>query len=348
MLPRFALLCLGAATMIAGSAISQTPTDHYESDLVPMPSIDGETQTDSLTFGSDSTRRMTVQVRLGDTGPYNFLVDTGSERTVISRQLATRLGLQPGRTARLHSIVGAGSVNTAIIPRLSLSKRQVGSIEAPMLEASNMGADGMLGVDSLKSQNVLFDFKAQTMSISPSSNRAESLGDGTIVVKAQNRHGRLILTNATADAKRVTVVLDTGSQVTIGNPALRRRLLGRKMLGPSHTVTIESVTGHTIVGDYMILKELQIGGVAMSNLAIIFADAHTFKQLGLDKKPALLLGMNAMRAFDRMSIDFANKRLRVILPKSSRAEGTEFANRGPWWTAVGSNHEGGGVRTENR
>ena len=325
MLPRFALLCLGAAMTLPANAFGQSPADHYESGPVLPQAIDSQTQTDSLAFGSDATDRMTVPVRLGGAGPYNFLVDTGSERTVISRQLANRLGLQPGRTARLHSIVGAGPVNTAIIPRLSLSRRQVGAIEAPMLDAANMGADGMLGVDSLKSQSVLFDFKAQTMSITPASNRAESLGDGTIVVKARNRRGRLILTDATADAKRLTVILDTGSQVTIGNPALRKRLIGRKMLDPSQTVTVQSVTGHTIVGDYMILKKLEIGGVVMSNLAIIFADAHTFRQLGLDKTPALLLGMNAMRAFDRMSIDFANKRLRVILPKESRADGVQLA-----------------------
>ena len=339
---RITLFCIGAAA-ISSSAFSQS---HVSG--VSAPPLDSQTQTDSLTFESDSTNRMTVPVRLGGSGPYNFLVDTGSERTVISRQLASQLGLQPGRSARLHSIVGAGPVNTAIIPRLSLSKRQVGSIEAPMLEASNMGADGMLGVDSLKSQSVLFDFKAQTMSITPVASRAESLGDGPIVVKAQNRHGRLILTDATADSKRVTVVLDTGSQVTIGNPALRRRLLGRRMLGPAHAVTIQSVTGHTIAGDYMVLKELQIGGVNLSNLAIVFADAHTFRQLALDKKPALLLGMNAMRAFDRMSIDFANKKLRVLLPKSSRAQGLQFANRGAWWEPAGSSHEGGKVQTEQR
>ena len=34
-------------------------------------------------------------------------------------------------------------------------------IDAPALEASNIGADGMLGIDSLRSQRVLFDFKAQ-------------------------------------------------------------------------------------------------------------------------------------------------------------------------------------------
>jgi hypothetical protein len=185
----------------------------------------------------------------------------------------------------------------------------------------------MLGVDSLKSQRVLFDFKANTMSITPSSRRAESLGDGTIVVRARNRQGRLILTNATANAQPLTVVLDTGSQLSIGNPALHRRLIGKKVLGPPETISVQSVTGATIAGEYMVLKEIEIGGVTLSNVAIVFADAHTFKQLGLVKKPALLLGMNAMRAFDRMSIDFANKKLRVVLPKSTRAETIEFALR---------------------
>jgi len=325
MLPRFVLLCVGAVTMFAGSTAAETPTDHYSPDI--SPPIDGLTQSELMPIGSDATDRMTIAVSLGQSGPYHFLVDTGAERTSISRQLARQLQLKPGPSVRVHSIVGVGPAQTAVIPQLMFSSKPVRSIEAPLLEAANMGADGMLGVDSLKSQRVLFDFKANTMSVTPSSRRAESLGDGTIVVRAQRRRGRLILTEATADNRPLTVVLDTGSQVTIGNLELRRRLIGRKMLGTSQTVTLQSVTGQTIVGDYMILKELEIGGVTLAKLAIVFADAHTFKQLGLDKKPALLLGMNAMRAFDRMSIDFANKKLRVLPPQESRAEGVELASR---------------------
>ncbi len=35
----------------------------------------------------------------------------------------------------------------------------------------------------------------------------------------------------------------------------------------------------------------------------------------LDKKPALLLGMNAVRAFKEVSIDFASRKLQVIVPE---------------------------------
>jgi hypothetical protein len=67
----------------------------------------------------------------------------------------------------------------------------------------------------------------------------------------------------------------------------------------------------------MFVRDLEIGGVTLKNLAIVFADAHTFKQLKLDQKPALLLGMNAIRAFKKVSIDFASRKFRVVLPQSS-------------------------------
>ena len=59
--------------------------------------------------------------------------------------------------------------------------------------------------------------------------------------------------------------------------------------------------------------------MTLNNLAIVFTDAHTFKQLNLDASPALLLGMNAMRAFKKVSIDFANRKFRVRAARNQRA-----------------------------
>jgi len=329
-------LISASAAMVAIGPMIGTPTgstipDRYQYELPPPlerpATVDGVTQTDSMPFRHDEGERMTVSVRLGSEGPYRFMVDTGSERTVISRQLASRLGLKQGRGVRLHSIVGAGMVNTVIIPQLQMSRKEFLAIDAPMLEADNIGADGMLGVDSLKSQRILFDFKANTMSVTPSSEPAETMGDGTIVVRARSREGRLVLTDAKADNQPLAVIVDTGSQVSIGNLALRNRLIERRLLGKPETITIQSVTGATLEGEYMVLKRLEIGGATLTNLAIVFADAHTFKQLGLEKKPSLLLGMNAMRAFERVSIDFTRKRLRVKMPKSSSAEDVQMASR---------------------
>ena len=96
--------------------------------------------------------------------------------------------------------------------------------------------------------------------------------------------------------------------------------MGRNLVDVDKSVVLESVTGEKIYGDYMMVRDLSIGGIGLSNLAIVFTDAHTFKQLGLDNKPALLLGMNAIRAFKKVSIDFANRKFRVVLPEHSAIE----------------------------
>ena len=65
------------------------------------------------------------------------------------------------------------------------------------------------------------------------------------------------------------------------------------------------------------IDRIQIGGVDMNNIPVAFADAEPFKRFGLANKPALLLGMDALRLFQRVSVDFANKQVRFILPDLS-------------------------------
>jgi predicted aspartyl protease len=313
-------LVLAAALATSGAALAQTTTTTRLEAVSGVPEIDKTTQTEDVRFRNDFQDRMTVPVRLSGAGPYRFLVDTGADRTAISRELVAKLKLESAGEAELHSVSGVSTIATARIHNLALTRTPETSVDAAVLESANIGADGIVGVDLLRSQRVQFDFEKQTMSIVPSATPDFSTEPGTIVVRARRKNGRLVVTDAVANGASLTVVLDTGSQVSIGNPALRRRLLGNNLVDVDRSVELESVTGDKIIGDYMIVREIMIGGIGLTNLAVVFTDAHTFKQLGLDKRPALLLGMNAIRAFKKVSIDFANRKFRVVLPEHSAAE----------------------------
>jgi predicted aspartyl protease len=313
---------IAALLAIASTPLPAEP-NRLQSEAVPT--IDRQTTTDEVAIGRDQGDRMTVAVTVGGNGPYRFLVDTGAERTVISRQLANRLNLSSGKDTVLHSVVGANDVSTVFIPHLRVSSNVISVVDAPALEASNIGADGMLGIDSLRSQRVMFDFKARTMSITPSNQPLERMEGDTIVVRARSKNGRLIFTQAEIDGQPVTVIVDTGSQVTIGNLALERSLMRRRMLRLPNVAVIETVTGEKLVAKVSSLRQLSLGGVKLEDLHVAFADTHIFDQLGLERKPALLLGMNAMRAFDRISIDFAAKKVRFVLPGTSMRESYRVA-----------------------
>lgn len=308
----------------AAAAQAQPATTQLQavSDFAP---IDKTSQTEDVKFRNERFDRMTVPVLLSGTGPYQFLVDTGADRTAISSELATLLKLPTGARASLHSVAGVSTVATATVPDLQLTRRAMRIVNAPVLDRVNMGADGILGVDTLRSQRVMFDFEARTMSIVPSA--APDFHDeaGTIVVTAARRNGRLVVAQAAANGSPLTVVLDTGSQISVGNSALRRKLTGRGTIEGERRVELESVTGEKLQGDIVFIRKLEIGGIVMTNLAVVFADAHTFKKLKLDNRPAMLLGMNAIRAFKKVSIDFANRKLRVVVPEHS-ARDTELAS----------------------
>lgn len=297
-------------------------------DAVQAPvDVDRTTTTQDIAFKLDRSDRMTVPVRLGGKGPYRFLVDTGADRTAVSTAIAAQLGLVDGPMATLHSITGTSPVRTANIPSLEISPTRTRSVEAPLLEAAYMGADGILGVDSLRSQRVMFDFRSRIISIVPSAQRQERDEEGTIVVRGNLRRGHLIVTKAKVNGLPMTVILDTGSEISLGNPALRAKLEARRKLGPGERIAMTSVTGQKLLGDAFRMKSVKIGDVEMKDLIILFADAAIFRTLDMETRPAVLLGMNAMQAFNKISIDFARKQLRLVVPQQSSIDGWRMASR---------------------
>ena len=303
---------LGASLVVAAPASAQS--DQTREYAVERPGqTDRPDDTQDIGFRIDRDDRLTVAVRLGGKGPFRFLVDTGATRTVVSTAVATALGLSTGPVARLHSTTGTSLVRTAIVPELEFGPGRVRHVEAALLEASHMGADGIIGVDSLRSERVVFDFRARLISIVPPKQRVRD-EQGTIVVRGKLRQGHLIVTSATANRVTLTAILDTGSEITMGNAALRGALEARGRLGPAERVSMRSVTGEILVGEAFAMKTVTIGEVELHDLVILFAASPIFHRLGLESKPAMLLGMNAMRAFDKVSIDFARKRLRMTVP----------------------------------
>jgi hypothetical protein len=152
---------------------------------------------------------------------------------------------------------------------------------------------------------VLFDFRRNLITIDDAKAPADDNGF-EIVVRARRKSGQLIVTNATIQGVRTAVVIDTGSEASIGNPALRKAL-GDRLVGTP--AMLDSVTGQRIAADYVLAGDLKVGKVSISNIEVAFADAPSFAAFDLDRRPALLLGMRELRAFERVAIDFSKREI---------------------------------------
>lgn len=299
------------------SVLSRTLTLLALASIVP-PAFAGEPATapfpspadELVQLQRDRHDRMTVPVLIGSNGPYDFLIDTGSERTVLSRQVARGLGLPVTGNGVVIGVAGSQPVELVDVDEISLGKRTYYTLTAPLLEAEHIGAQGIVGLDSLQDQRVLIDFGANRIAIGD----AASLG-GTkgfeIVVKAKRRSGQLIMTNAIIDGVHTDVVLDTGSDSSIGNLALRKAMARRKR---TEQTTLFSVTGQALNADIVMASTIEVEGLQIHNTPLAFADSPAFHRLDMVKRPAILLGMAQMRMFRRVAIDFATRRVLFDLP----------------------------------
>ncbi|MEP3225239.1 MAG: aspartyl protease family protein [Parasphingorhabdus sp.] len=320
---------ISAALALLGAAQAAQPTAPLTESTAAVPEIiepeailadrlpDQFIQPDAeqIAIAEDRKARMTVPVNIEGSGPFDFIIDTAAQRTILSKEIAGQLTLELEEEVNIIALAGTTVVQTVYVPELQLGQRSYGGIIAPTFRSNNIGADGVLGLDSLQGQRILFDFIDSSISVEDTAKKRKARSRREIVVTARRRSGQLIFTNAEISGIKVSVIIDTGGELSIGNKALQRRL--RMKASALQKINLIDVTGRSIAADYGVASELHIGRARFGVIPIAFADIAPFEALNLGNKPALFLGMDALRKFDRMAIDFANRKIYFLLPKGA-------------------------------
>jgi hypothetical protein len=261
--------------------------------------------------------RLNVQVLVNGVGPYRFVVDSGADTSVVGLRIARDLQLPLGTPAILNGTTSRNVVDRVLVRQLTLGTTTIENLEIPALRESDVGADGLIGIDALAKQRLMMDFDKHIVKVEDAA-KPPKFDRNDIVIIARRQHGQLILTQVRASRVSLDAIIDTGSEITIGNTALRDRLLrrGHKF----DTVTAIGVTGAVMKLQIATIDELQLGPVKINDVPIAFADIPPFKMFGLANEPALLLGTDILESFKRVSLDFKARKVRFQL-RRCRSEG---------------------------
>ena len=117
---------------------------------------------------------MVVSVSINDRGPFDFLIDTGTNTTLIDPQLATELGLQPKDRLKLASLASSTEVpryyfQTFRVGPASVSNQEALAVPLPQLTALDHNIRGVLGMNFLLQFSFRLDYghrHAGTLSLS--------------------------------------------------------------------------------------------------------------------------------------------------------------------------------------
>lgn len=315
-------LAMTALATPLGAETGITPTDT----TAPLPTaapVLPEVETDQIGLGVDRADRMTLPVEISGVGPYHFIIDTGSQRSIIATELAQELALPGLAPVNIVSMAGRETVASVQLNKMKFGSHEMTGMPLLSIARANIGSAGLIGLDGLKDKRVTLDFRGRKLEVSRSLPPDRIRSDAeTIVVEARRKQGQLIMVGSKVDGQRVSVIIDTGAEISIGNMALFNKLKAKRLVIPPTPTTLTSVTGEEVAAIFTVVRRISIEAVQLENVPMVFLDAPPFAELDLGEKPAMLLGMKMLRMFDRVGIDFGSKHVDFHLPRGDRDEGS--------------------------
>jgi Aspartyl protease len=262
-------------------------------------------------YGSQPLLRLTanrpaINVVVNGQGPFVFLVDTATSHTVITPGLRDRLGLGalPGGAVEVVTAAGSARSQYYLIAETAAAGVIVEGVRAVVLPLpEQLGIAGALGADFLTNFVVDLDFRKQTITLYP--DQAELRIPGLHRVRgAKNAHGFIVLPALVGNLK-TSAIFDSGAAFTVGNPALGKtaKTFGYPQLRFVESMITDAVRQRTFAEAYNFPK-LTLGPATWHDPRVLIADMRVFEQIGLERSPAVFIGMDLMQG-RRVVLDYA-------------------------------------------
>jgi predicted aspartyl protease len=239
---------------------------------------------------------------IGESGPYRFLVDTGSAKTVIAARHVEAMGAEP-----MGEVTVIGATGSAVMPLVEVGNLRAGVVEKAYLSVAVLPdkrlprEDGILGADVFAGRRLVFDIPGKSVRIEPSQRRA----NGVAAANMRVRNGLLAEIGGRVGNIPTRLMLDTGAKSCIANMALNDALQRQyRTLVRLENARIFGVTGHGVTGQLVMLPKLDMLAFTVQDATCIAADAPIFEHWKLNDEPAMIVGVDLLSRLDSFSIDY--------------------------------------------
>jgi hypothetical protein len=303
--------------VVPASAVTAVPTPATGTPATEPPAeivVEGAEPRFVARTTRDRIGRIWAPVTIDGKGPFRLVLDTGANHSAVIPSTAAALGNPGAASATLVS----GFTGSAIVPTISVDRMEVGELllgptRLPVVADVFGGAQGVLGNEGLQGKRIVADFRLDRLQISHS--HGEPARIGFTVVRFKVLDGGLPVADVKMGGIHCKAIIDTGAQGSVGNLRLREEL----MRHPPRNATraeIEGVTLDVQTGDSLPAPAIEMGGLTITGVHVIFGDMYLFQHWHLTDKPVLLLGMDLLGSFDVLIIDYRMQEMQVQLSRA--------------------------------
>jgi hypothetical protein len=110
-----------------------------------------------------------VSVKINGAGPITLILDTGSDRTLVSPTALQKLGISTENAPRgvIKGVTGTSYADAVWVNSVEVEEAKVGPLLIIAHDANLKGVDGLLGRDFLANFNVTIDSKECVVTLAP-------------------------------------------------------------------------------------------------------------------------------------------------------------------------------------
>jgi predicted aspartyl protease len=263
----------------------------------------------------DRVGRIVAPVYINGQGPFRLVVDTGASHSTLSPELVQKLGLQshPDERIVLNGVTGIAEVPVVRLEVIRAGDLIIQDVRAPVIYSSIMaGAEGILGVAGLRKERIFVDFRDDRISIAKSGSTASL--QKYMKVSGLLVNGGLLAVDVRIGGVTARAIIDTGAERTLGNGALREALRRRNKFKEPTITRVFGTTEDVSHGEVESAPPIEFGPANISDVRVVYGDFHIFKVWDLEKRPALLIGMDVLGTVGALVIDFRRRELYLQIP----------------------------------
>jgi predicted aspartyl protease len=310
---KYGVSSLAMASILAKAQTASPPPGSVGSAITASPDQD----TARINAATDAASHLMVEVHINGDGPYHFVVDTGADHTILASEVAAELGLSVGEKVMLRGVVRAVLTETVSIRTMAFGSVTKRHLTVPTLSRSLLDADGYLGLDFLDHHRVTFDFHNHILQVSEPRARfsANWVRENEARIRASGSSGHLQALDCMVDGIPATAFIDSGAEVTAANePLLAALSMRNPAFRETGSIRLIDITGGEILGKVAMVNKIRLSAaLTFTDCPLVIADFLVFDAWGLRQRPALLIGMNLLRQFGRVSIDYGLQEIRFDL-----------------------------------
>lgn len=304
---RFQAILLSLAVLLCGMAAARA------TDLANLP------------YRIDPDGRVSTDVFLGGKGPFSFVLDTASSRTMVFEHLRQRLGLTPSSPQPLK-VYAMNNIGTALPVQpgpLGLDKQTINGLTMGVLPddlspiEGVQGIDGILGMDALSHYFLVMDHDTlQVKLMDPGDAGAAAYrewpSERLTPYQARNSDVTFWWMHAKFGGETVTALLDMGSGITMLNWEAAEGLGLHRADFLKDKVPQDLRDALGTLEPVVVAKGLSIkvDDHTFPDQSVIVANAKVFQYFGLEGRPAAIIGPALLR-YNSLAIDFGKKRIYI-------------------------------------